>query len=68
MISKAHFALQELDETAYWLQLLAEVDGVQTDLLAPIIKEADELTAMLVSSAKTLKARVARNRKRRQSP
>ena len=57
MISKTEGALQELEETMYWLELLTESGIVKPELLSGLIKEADELTAILVTSAKTLKSR-----------
>ena len=57
MISKTEGALQELEETTYWLELLVESGIVKSELLTDLIKEADELTAILVTSAKTLKSR-----------
>ncbi|MDI6738759.1 MAG: four helix bundle protein [Candidatus Edwardsbacteria bacterium] len=57
MISKTEGALQELEETMYWLELLTESGIVKPELLRDLMKEADELTAILVTSAKTLKSR-----------
>lgn len=57
LISKTEGALQELEETAYWLELLAESGIAKTEDLAGLMKEADELTAILVTSAKTTKQR-----------
>lgn len=57
MISKTEGALQELEETIYWLELLSGAGIVKTDRLSDLMKEADELTAILVTSAKTLKNR-----------
>jgi four helix bundle protein len=57
MISKTEGALQELEETMYWLELLAEADIVKTDRLSDLINEANELTAILVTSVKTLQIR-----------
>ncbi len=57
MISKTESALQELEETAYWLELLAESGIVDAEKLTGLRNEADQLTALLVTSAKTLKAR-----------
>jgi four helix bundle protein len=58
MISKTEGALQELEETRYWLELLSESGIVKTDRLADLMKETDEIMAILVASAKTLKSRV----------
>jgi len=57
MISKSEGALQELEETRCWLELLADSGIVKTERLADLIKEADELTAILVTSVKTIKSR-----------
>src|SRR5688572_15049614 len=55
LISKLETALQELDETTYWLELLAESKIVPARRLAPLQKEADELTRILVACVKTIK-------------
>jgi four helix bundle protein len=49
-----------MEETMYWLELLADSGIVKVELLADLMKEADELTAILVTSAKTLKSRRAK--------
>ena len=56
MISKTEGALQEIEETLYWLELLSDSGIVKTDRLSDLKKEADELTAILVTSVKTIKA------------
>jgi four helix bundle protein len=61
MISKTEHALQELDETSYWLELLEKSGIVPAERFTAIRQETDELMAMLVKSAKTLKARRANN-------
>ena len=57
MVSKIEGALQELEETMYWLELLAESGIVKAERLDDLAKEADELVAILVTSVKTIKAR-----------
>ena len=52
-ISKMQSSLQELDETAYWLELLVEGEMVRADKLEELQKETDELIAIFVSSVKT---------------
>ena len=52
-ISKMHQGLQELDETAYWFELLVESDRVPESKLGDLIREADELIAIFVSSINT---------------
>jgi len=41
-----------------WLELLMESGIVEAGLLTDLFKEADEITAILVTSAKTLKSRI----------
>lgn len=55
-ISKVEVVLQELDETAYWIELMMEGLGVQCNA-AELLGETDQLTAIFVASVKTVKAR-----------
>lgn len=48
-VSKLGGALMELDETAYWLELLAESGIVKPPRLQPLQAEIDELIAILVA-------------------
>ena len=56
-ISKIEVGLQELEETVYWLELLVEAEIIKTERLQNLLSEAEELTAILVSSVKTAKNR-----------
>ncbi len=56
-INKIEGALQELDETAYWLELLVESGIVATEKLKPLLNETDELIAIFVTIAKNTKRR-----------
>jgi four helix bundle protein len=56
-ISKVESALQELDETEYWLELIAESGIFSAARLTSLREEADELCAILVSCVKTAKRR-----------
>ena len=56
-ISKMQSSLQELDETSYWLELLVEGEIVTETKLRELQMEANELTAIFVSSVKTAKTR-----------
>ncbi|GAB4486325.1 MAG: four helix bundle protein [Anaerolineales bacterium] len=55
-INKMEGSLQELDETAYWLELLIEGNIVKPELLSDLQKETDELLAIFVSSVRTAKS------------
>jgi len=57
MISKLETALQELDESLYWMELLVETRIVPDTRLEPFIAEANELIAIAVASVRTIKRR-----------
>ncbi|PYS97700.1 MAG: four helix bundle protein [Acidobacteria bacterium] len=57
-ISKIEGGLQELEETVYWLELLADAEIVDSDRLKLLREEAEELMAVLVTVVKNAKARV----------
>jgi four helix bundle protein len=52
-ISKITVAEEEADESLYWLELISESNIIRADRLAGLIKEADELTAILTAAGKT---------------
>jgi four helix bundle protein len=54
-ISKLEVGLQELEETACWLELLIEGDIVPAEKLSALRQEAEELTAILVTCVKKAK-------------
>jgi four helix bundle protein len=54
-VSKVEGGLQELAETVYWLELLSEGGLLPDGQFAELRAEADQLTAILVASAKTAK-------------
>ena len=56
-ISKIGGALQELDETGYWLELLVKSGVVSAKRLAELRKETAELTAIFFSTVRTAKKR-----------
>jgi four helix bundle protein len=48
-------ALQELDETAYWFELLVESQSLPQRRLTSLMKEAEELMAIFFASIRTAK-------------
>ena len=52
-VSKMQSALQELDETAYWFELLVESGRAPAKQLEESMAEAGELIAIFVASIKT---------------
>jgi len=55
-IAKLGVVLEEVDESLYWLEILAETGVVKTDLLAPLMNEANELVAIFVASLNTARS------------
>jgi len=56
-ISKMEGGLQELDETDYWLELLADSEIMPESRLTELRAETNELIAIFVASVKTAKKR-----------
>ena len=54
-VSKINGGLQELEETAYWLELLGESEVMPSDRLKAIGQETAELTAIFVTLIKNAK-------------
>jgi four helix bundle protein len=52
-LAKMQITLEEADESHFWIGLAIDGGYVPAARLAPLLKEADELTAMLVASLKT---------------
>jgi len=55
-VSKLDSALQELEETEYWFELLSESAIVPHDKLKPLFIELKQIAAILTTSSKTAKA------------
>ncbi len=63
-ISKVEGALQELDETAYWLELLGEAEILAFTRLQALHNEAEELIAILVTIVTKVKRKGLRKARR----
>ena len=59
-ISKMEGSLQELDETAFWIELLIEAEIMPEERMTGLAKETDELIAIFVSSIKTAQGNTKR--------
>jgi four helix bundle protein len=57
-VSKVGESLKELEETAYWLELLVESGVVNENKLTLLIDETSQLTAILTSIAKKILGRL----------
>ena|SRR6185312_11168765 len=54
-ISKISIVLEEADETVYWLELLSHAEIASPLKLKELLREANELTSIFVSSLRTSK-------------
>ncbi len=55
-ISKASIAIEEADESLYWLEMLAEAEIMPKEKFAALMKEVDEIIAILTASVRTARA------------
>jgi len=55
-ISKLGIVLEEIDESLYWLEMLDELDRSHHADINILLKESNELTAIIAASLKTSKA------------
>lgn len=58
IVHKFETALQELDETDFWLELLIKSDIVSPNKLEPLIKETNELIAIFTTIVTKIKKRM----------
>ncbi len=56
-ICKAGIIEEETDESALWLELIAETKILPAAKVKPLLQESNELVAIFVASRKTLRAR-----------
>lgn len=59
-IAKAGISIEEADESLYWMEMLIESELVPEQRLTDLMKEADELIAILTASVKTARKNLAR--------
>jgi four helix bundle protein len=55
-INKLRIIEEECDESLFWMELLADNNQVKAGRLDELMKEADQLLAIVVSSAKTARS------------
>jgi four helix bundle protein len=59
-INKLRIVEEECDESLFWMELLVENNLIKPSLLGNLMKEADEILAIVVSSAKTARTSSSR--------
>jgi four helix bundle protein len=52
-IAKIGVVEEEADETLFWLELIVETELLDLKRIAPLLKEADELVAIMAASRKS---------------
>ena len=52
-ISKLSVVEEETDESAFWLEIIIECSLIKKELVEPLLKEANEIVAIMVSAKKT---------------
>src|ERR1043166_5581402 len=55
-VNKLRIVEEECDESLFWMELLVDNNLIRPGRLTPLMKEADEILAIVVSSAKTARA------------
>jgi four helix bundle protein len=56
-IAKMGIVEEETDESAFWIELLVEAEIIKRTIVADLLNEANELTAIWVSSINTARGR-----------
>ena len=59
-ISKITIAEEEADETCYWLEIMIEIEVFPKKRMELLLKEAQEITAILTTAGKTAKEKQIR--------
>jgi len=55
-ISKLSIVLEEVDESAFWMEFIIDEGLLNRKRVEPLLKEAEELTAIFYTSRKTSKS------------
>ena len=56
MVSRLSVVEEEADESAFWMELIVDHGLLPEPKVGPLWREADEITAIMVASRKTLQA------------
>ncbi|MBW1841250.1 MAG: four helix bundle protein [Deltaproteobacteria bacterium] len=57
-ISKISIVLEETDESFFWLEFIVDEKLMERKRAESLVKEAEELTAIFISSRKTAKSKI----------
>ena len=56
-ISKLSIVLEEVDESHFWLEFIIDEKLLKEERVLPLLEEAEQLTAIFISSRKTARTR-----------
>jgi len=56
-VAKLSIVLEETDEAAFWLEFIIDESLLKSKQVEPLLKEAEELTAIFFSSRKTARGK-----------
>lgn len=59
-VAKLSIVIEEADESLFWLEFIIDEDLLPKNKLEPLIKEADELTAIFIASRKTVNTKLSK--------
>ena len=57
LIAKLSIVLEEADESLYWMEQQSEAELIPAERLQSLMRETNEIVAMLVTSLKTLRSK-----------
>ena len=63
-MAKMNIVLEEIDESLFWMEIIQEKKLANETLLLPLMKEANEITAMTVASLKTVNKKIQNSKLR----
>lgn len=61
-IAKLGIVEEEADESCHWLEVIIEANLLEERLVVDLLREANELTAIMAASKKTARSRASNNR------
>jgi four helix bundle protein len=56
-VSKFATVLEEADESAFWIELLVDCGRIKSEQAGPLLREANELVAISISSINTARSK-----------
>ncbi len=61
-VAKIGIMAEKADETAFWMEIIADVGFPKESRTLPLRKEAEELTAIFIASGRTAKSNIAQSK------